>query len=262
MNKAIILGGSSAIGTELIERLSSKYSSILSTYNSRVPTNMPENVLLKHLDIATTNLKEFADTLQDDDEGWDLFVSCIGTQEPVGLFESVNVEQWVQGFNKNFTLQIELLLRLLPFRNRDGNATVVFFAGGGTNGATPYYSAYTLGKIGLIKCVELLDDEISDTKFVALGPGWMLSDIHNATIEAGPTIAGQNYFKTRYMLDNQSLMNTSNKVVDDIFFLISQPKHLVGGRNFSSVHDSFSEQTLQELYDANPNFYRLKRFMN
>ena len=38
---------------------------------------------------------------------------------------------------------------------------VIFFAGGGTNSANPYYSSYTLGKISLIKAVELLANEIN-----------------------------------------------------------------------------------------------------
>ena len=64
------------------------------------------------------------------------------------------------------------------------------------------------------------------------------------------------------MLTNPELCNPIEKVIDDIYKLIDLPKSLVGGRNFSSVHDSLDKNKLRSLYNKNVDFYKLRRNLN
>ena len=152
-------------------------------------------------------------------------------------------------------------MNALPNRNKKIIPTVIFFAGGGTNSATPSYSSYTIGKISMIKAVELLDHEFDDIKFTILGPGWVKTKIHQSTLETKHK-PHKNYNKTLKMLSNPKLCNPIEKVIDDIYKLIDLPKSLVGGRNFSSVHDSLDKDKLKSLYKKNVDFYKLRRNLN
>ena len=259
--KAIILSASSDIGIELIKSLKKKGFEVFGTYNTNYPnTNFinPKNLL--KLDIADYDKEEYKNWIKNIGN-WDLFVSCIGTQDPVGYITKLEAKDWVKGVTNNSVHQIGALMNALKFRNKKNISNVIFFAGGGTNSATPAYSAQTLGKISLIKAVELLNDEIEDVKFVILGPGWVKTKIHNSTIDAKDK-AGKNYEKTISMLKYEKNLNPIKKVIDDLYKLIELPKHLVSGRNFSSVHDDLNLDNLERLYKKNKDFYKLRRNLN
>ena len=258
--KAIILSISSEIGGSLANKLVQKGYEVYGTYNKSTPNlDLSSKNLLK-LDIKDYNSKKYLDWVESIGE-WNLFISCIGSQEPIGKFSSINVEEWVEGIAENSTYQIAALLNALKFRAKEIESNVIFYAGGGTNSATPFYSAQTLGKISLIKATELLDEEIKDVKFTILGPGWVKTKIHNSTIKA-KLKAGINYEKTIHMLNSPKKLNSIEKVVDDTLKLINLPRDLVSGRNFSSVHDDISKKNLERLKNLDINFYKLRRNLN
>jgi NAD(P)-dependent dehydrogenase (short-subunit alcohol dehydrogenase family) len=134
------------------------------------------------------------------------------------------------------------------------------FAGGGTNSAVSHYSAYTISKIASIKMIELLDYEIADCKFSIIGPGWVESKIHNATIKAGSR-AGTNYDKTLHMRGSK-LMSPVQFVIEACNWVIEKPKEISSGRNFSAVFDDFSSNELETVLSENVDFFKLRRYGN
>ena len=147
-------------------------------------------------------------------------------------------------------------------RNMDNTLgpCVLFFAGGGTNAATANYSAYTISKIALIKMCELLDAEIPDVRFTIVGPGWVRTKIHQATLEAGER-AGDNYEKTNFLLNNDE--STPMKyVLDCCDWLINSPREVVSGRNFSTVFDKWDTKELSEKLMSDSDMYKLRRYGN
>ena len=221
--------------------------------------NIPDKNLFK-LDIKDFNSEEYKFWLNSVGD-WDLFVSCIGTLEPIGKFIDVELSKWVEAVSENSTYQIAALINAIKIRSSNKTGNVILFAGGGTNSPNPNYSSYTLGKICLIKAVELLDNEINHLKFTILGSGWVKTKIHKETIEAREN-AGTNFEKTIEMINNPNKSNSMGKVIKDIFEIISLPKEYVGGRNFSSVHDKLTIENLKNLKNANEDFYKLRRNLN
>ena len=170
--KVIILSISSDIGSDLAEHFIKKRYEVYGTYNTKLPNlKIPKKNIFK-MNIESFDSEEYKSWLSSIGE-WDIFISCIGTLKPVGKFIKIDLNYWVKSVAENSTFQIAALVNALKFRNQKKLPTVIFFAGGGTNSANDYYSAYTLGKISLIKAVELLDHEIKDTKCAILGPGWV-----------------------------------------------------------------------------------------
>lgn len=194
---------------------------------------------------------------------WDVLCIAPATLEPVGEFIKTRFEEWENSISLNFISQMRIIYNLIPSRRKDSDngPIVLLFAGGGTNNATKYYSAYTVSKIAQIKMTELLDAEIPDTRFSIIGPGWVKTKIHEATIKAGEINAGENYQKT---LDIINKNNDSNldKVVECCNWVISSSRDIVGGRNFSLVNDQWGTDMLNEKLKKDLNLYKLRRFGN
>lgn len=191
---------------------------------------------------------------------WDVLVLAAGTIEPIGPFLECAFDEWSASTQVNFIGQMHTLRELLPVRRRGGAPLVLFFAGGGTNGATVNYSAYTLAKIALIKAVELLAAEIADCRFSIVGPGWVNTKIHQATLAAGHS-AGDAYRRTHDRLAANDWV-PMERVVECCNWLVRAPADVINGRNFSTAADAWGDARLDELLRSDPDMYKLRRAGN
>jgi NAD(P)-dependent dehydrogenase (short-subunit alcohol dehydrogenase family) len=264
--KALIISISSDIGHALAKRWRERGMEIGGTYrttSSLVDDLNKSGVKTLHCDMHDdVSVKSACAQLRLAFPQWDYLVLCPGTLEPVGAFEEGDFVQWEKSVDVNFTRQMQFVHELLPLRNKAGKypPVVLFFAGGGTNNATVNYSAYTISKIALIKMCELLDAEIPDTNFVIVGPGWVKTKIHQATVKAGSK-AGENYQKTINKLAYDEC-TPMEKVLDCCDWLIQADRKLVSGRNFSVAFDQWGSDSLKKELLEDPNMYKLRRHGN
>jgi NAD(P)-dependent dehydrogenase (short-subunit alcohol dehydrogenase family) len=191
---------------------------------------------------------------------WDVLVLAAGSIEPIGPFLQCDFDEWSTSMQVNFTGQMHALRELLPARRRGGAPLALLFAGGGTNNATVNYSAYTLAKIALIKAVELLAAEIRDCRFSIVGPGWVNTKIHQATLSAGER-AGDAYRRTRDKLTRNDWVPIE-RVVECCNWLVQAPGEVISGRNFSTAGDAWGDARLDELLRNDPDMYKLRRAGN
>jgi NAD(P)-dependent dehydrogenase (short-subunit alcohol dehydrogenase family) len=261
--KCVIISISSDIGFDMALDWLDKGWRLYGTYRTwtdRLKTLSDKGVELSKLDLC--DLESIGQSTEKIFKWgkWDLLLSGVGAQAPVGNFSSCVFDEWAESVNVNFVEQLRLTHSLLETRNRTNpeGSKVLFFAGGGTNNATVNYSAYTISKIALIKMCELLDAEIEDTSFTIVGPGWVKTKIHEATLIAGDAIAGDNYKKTKQKLAGVDCTPMRN-VLDCINWLVCQPKEVISGRNFSVVFDKWGSQDLSDLLRKDSNLYKLRR---
>lgn len=264
---AIVFSASSDIGTAMCERWVAAGWRVAGTYrtdSAEVQALRDKGVSMVACDAAdAASVRDACAELRRLAPSWDVMVNGIGTQEPVGPFAKTAFDEWEASIGVNFTAQMRMIHELLPNRNT-GSANgpaVLLFAGGGTNNATVNYSAYTISKIALIKMCELLDAEVPDTRFFIVGPGWVKTKIHEATLVAGAELAGDNFEKTKEKLAGGELTPMSD-VLDSCDWLIGQPREVVGGRNFSTVFDEWGSADLAEALARDPNMYKLRRAGN
>ena len=235
------------------------------TWSEKLLNLQSRGVCLYPLDVASSkSCTELIENLPADYK-WDVLTIGVGDQKPVGAFADVNFEDWANSLNSNFVGQMEIIHKLLPMCNQNApNALVdplcILFAGGGTNGPVVNYSAYTISKIASIKMVELLDAEIQGVSFTIVGPGWVKTKIHDATLESSREMAGDNYEKTKEMLRGD-LCNPMERVVQCCDWLIQQNSLLVSGRNFSVVHDPWDRESIYSIVD-DPDIFKLRRHGN
>lgn len=263
---AIIISALSDIGSAMSRRWASRGWKVFGTYRTRtsvVDALNNQGFELVHcnlLDVAS--VREACSRLRALCPQWDVLVMCPGTQDPVGAFIDCDFDEWERSVRANFTSQMRIIHELLPSRrvNSSIEPCVLLFAGGGTNNATVNYSAYTISKIALIKMCELLDAEINDTRFIIVGPGWVKTKIHEATLRAGAR-AGANYDRTVKKLAGDEC-TPMEKVLECCDWLLNMPRRLVSGRNFSTVFDKWGTEELEKKLAENPDMYKLRRYGN
>ena len=184
---------------------------------------------------------------------WDLCICFIGRVSPVGLWYDVSDEEWEKSIESNLIAPVRLLRSV--WGQRKPGASVCFMAGSNPQMVMAGYSAYNAGKMALLKVCEQLDHESGDTKFFALGPGIVLTKIHNATLEAkwpNPKLQSA-------MQEGRSTPITS--IYACLKWCLRQSKSVVGGRNIcvSDSEDWESENELQRMLESNPSMFKLRR---
>ena len=214
------------------------------------------NLLQLSLDDAEA-LKHVGARLSD---SWDVLLLAAATLEPIGPFESIDIDAWAASVELNLVSQARAIHALLPTRRRDRSPIIILFAGAGVNDAPVNFSAELVGKLGLIKLCELLDAELPDARMVIIGPGWVDTKLHRQTLDAGQR-AGAALARTREKLNNGAFVQV-DRVLDCLDWAIDQPKSVVGGRNFSAAHDSWSDGRLADKLLETGDMYKLRRRLN
>jgi NAD(P)-dependent dehydrogenase (short-subunit alcohol dehydrogenase family) len=264
----IIISASSDIGAAMSERWLEQGWNVWGTHRTVTPAlRALEDAGLKsvYCDLASIkSVKAACSELIESCSEWDVLVLAPGTQEPVGNFETLAFDKWRESIQVNFTEQLGIVHALLSTRRTKGvevEPLVLFFAGGGTNNAVVKYSGYVISKVALIKMCEFLDAEIEDTRFSIVGPGWVKTKIHQATLDAGEKAAGKNFQETQRKLESDELTPMQD-VLDCCDWVIDSPRNVVSGRNFSVVYDRWRDERLADLLREYPDMYKLRRAGN
>ena len=266
-----IAGLTSDIGKYLCKRYLCDSCRIYGTYHSPLPKDMQEAIEASggwacYCDYGERgSIRHACTSLKEHDCTWDLFISAIGTLEPIGKFMDVDFDAWENSLHVNAVSQLRMLQGIFPDRNKE--AAVLFFAGGGTNNAFTNYSAYCISKILLIKMTELLSDENPDVTFLILGPGMIGTKIHQTTLEH-PEKAGNNYDKTVNYLSSEKddiLEGKLSRIYDFIEWMMhADYRKDLSGRNFAIEHDAWEncpEELICKLRD-DFDMYKLRRYRN
>jgi NAD(P)-dependent dehydrogenase (short-subunit alcohol dehydrogenase family) len=265
--KAVVLGASSDIGNALCMDWVAKNWAVWGTYRtmSQSVEKLQDQLRgLVHCVLDNvSSVDKASETLGQQLKNWDVVVLGPGLQEPIGLFDTCNFDEWTHSIEVNFINQLRFLHGIFPYRSQrpsSSGPTVIFFSGGGINSAPIRYSAYTVAKVAMVKMVELLAAEMPDIKFVIIGPGWVKTKIHNSVL-ASKENAGASYDRTIEKFKNNEFVPMS-KVVDCCNIMIAGDKAALTGRNISVEFDRWSEPQFVSFLNENSDIYKLRRFGN
>ncbi len=238
MPVAVVLGITADIGRGLAERLLRDGWDVIGLGRDLDRVDDLRGADLIPCDVSDpSEIAAAADQIKAAGREWDLFVSSVGTMEPIGPFFDLDFDQWERSVSINSTAQLRVLHAIWP--QRAGPVDIMLMAGGGTNNPFRNYSAYCVSKIMLIKMCELIDDEAPDANAFIIGPGFTRTRIHEETLRAGDA-AGSGLAKTQAFLEDAQ--GTS---LDDIYahmrWCMQAGRAAAGGRNFSTVHDPWRD---------------------
>lgn len=263
----LIIGIGSGIGFELAKRYLDDGYRVIGTYRTALEDDkvkMYDNLNLIYLDTSSkSSLKKFLQEYESLSASWDILISMPSLMLPVKKFFDVDFEEWEASVNVNLIDQFRVIHSLYEYRNKNIVADVIFFSSGGINNAVTEMSAYIASKIMALKLFEYLDAENSDINPFVVGPGWTKTKTHNHLIENLPSEHPKHIETMKFMESNEG--TDFQDIYDCINWLIKQGKELVGGRNFSVVHDPWKDDNgkrLIEQLQSNDGLYKLKRHGN
>lgn len=201
-----------------------------------------------------------AQRLDEADFRWDLFISAVGQLSPIGPFLDGDRDAWLASATLNGAAQLALLHAVAPYRRAAPLAKVAFLVGGAISRSFPNYSAYSLGKLQLVKFCELIHDEAPDLHAIAVGTGWVATKIHAQTLEAAAR-AGDNLERTRDFLARNEAGTSIAEIKGLMDWCFAQPRDVTGGRNFSVVHDPWRDggARLAQALSMDPDGFKLRR---
>jgi len=121
-------------------------------------------------------------------------VCAAGTLAPVGPVGTYAADAFRR------TLEVNLLGTLLAIQTclpalRASGGSIVTFSGGGATAPLPRFDAYAASKAAVVRLTENLSSELEreGVRINSVAPGFVATDIHRATLEAGPDLAGAAY---------------------------------------------------------------------
>ena len=189
---------------------------------------------------------------------WDVLISFIGSQDPIGPIGKLDPFEIIKGININFTYQFATVANLIKLRKKNSITKIIFFAGAGTNNAPKNYAIYITSKIALIKFTELIHSEYQDIVATIMGPGWVKTKIHNSTLKQKRELAPESFDETnRRFKDND--FNSMNLVTKCLKAIINEQTKAFAGNNISAQHDKWNDPEFLKKLELNDDIYKLRR---
>lgn len=223
MQTILIAGINSDIGTALGKRYLRDGWNVVGTYRTH-----KAELDCKQYEIDLSESCEFWSKYLPRDE-YDRYLSCVGDPSPLGPYLDYS-DSWDRSFEINGPAQLRLFREVSDLRKK--NAGVCFLSAGGVNSCPTNFSAYTLGKVFLVKACELIAAEEPDLNIFTYGPGWVNTKTHDLMInmlEDGPRKTQIEDFRK----SNNSFEEDINEIYKDLEILYSAPKEATSGRNFA-----------------------------
>ncbi len=258
----IILSVSSDIGNFLAKKYLEKGYFVIGTYRSE--KNLDEiknnpNTYLFRCDISNQKeTNDFINKLKQLNLKWDTFISAVGYPLPLKSFFDSDFLEWSNSVYVNSIAQLKILHKIYELRNKEDIPNVIFFSSGGINNAVINFSAYTIGKIILIKMCEYLDAENKDLNIFIIGPGWTKTKTHDMILNKLDE-RDERFEKTKEFMKCKE-----GTPLEDIFqcieYFCKQGKSVSSGRNIFVVHDHWkTNPELPEILKNNQDIFKLRR---
>jgi NAD(P)-dependent dehydrogenase (short-subunit alcohol dehydrogenase family) len=176
-------------------------------------------------------------------DGWLTGVVTAAAQlTPVGPLGSWAVEAFRSTLDVNVVGTLLAVKTSLDCLQAAGGA-VVTFSGGGATSPLARYDAYAASKAAVVRLSENLAVDLapSGVRVNSVAPGFVLSSIHQATVDAGPERAGREYHeRTRRAMEHDD-GDPPDLAAALVAFLLSEEAAGITGKLLSARWDPWED---------------------
>src|SRR5262249_44319625 len=175
---------------------------------------------------------------------------------------SADSDRWWRTLEVNLKGAYLTIHRMLPLLAKGAQPRVITFAGGGAFSPFPNYSAYACSKTAIVRLTECLAAELapSNIRVNAIAPGFVPTDMHQATLRAGEERAGRLQFqRTKAILSQQG--PSMENLVSCVRAMLSPSMDELTGKTISSNFDPWQTGTFREFLPdiVRSDLYTLRR---
>jgi NAD(P)-dependent dehydrogenase (short-subunit alcohol dehydrogenase family) len=270
-NKTILItGGSAGIGFETAKQCVTDGATVIIA--AREKKNL-ENALAQlksisnkehqwySLDVSRyQNVQKFAQWCKERIPSINGLVNCAGIYGPIGKFDMVNIDKFVEAIQTNFLGTVYLCHEFIPLLKSSTKKKIVNFSGGGAATPFPNYSAYATSKIAIVRFTENLAIELADDEFDinCVAPGFVLTRLHQQTLDAGPIAATEAFFNsTKKQLASGGVPPA--KAAELTAFLLSEQSDGISGKFLSAPYDPWQDLEFQKRLRLEKDIATLRR---
>jgi NAD(P)-dependent dehydrogenase (short-subunit alcohol dehydrogenase family) len=252
----VVTGASSGIGAALTKALIAD-GHRLSVCARRVErlaalTGGGRDAAFRKVDVADERqVLDFAADVERVAGGVDALICCAGAYGPIGPVSEVDSSEWLQALQANLFGTFLSVRAFLPLLSKRRRARIITFSGGGAFNPLPNYSAYAVAKAGIVRLTETLADELKPTGIAVNGvaPGFVRTEIHDATLAAGPELAGEAFYEMTQAKLREGAV-PMEVPVSCVRFLLSDAADGLTGKTLSASFDPWSEVAFTENIEA------------
>jgi NAD(P)-dependent dehydrogenase (short-subunit alcohol dehydrogenase family) len=262
--RILITGGSRGIGREIARLLAELGASVIVAARSRADVERCVEELghRDHRALAIDVGDEHAWHEASESgvlDGVDGLVTAAAALAPVGPIDSYAAEEFWQ------TMRVNVLGTLLAVKAcigslQAGSGAVVTFSGGGATSPLPRYDSYATSKAAVVRLSENLGQELIErgVRVNCVSPGFVATEIHAATLAAGPELAGEAYFAdTERQIDGGG--TSAREAAELTAFLLSTAANGIAGRLISARWDPWRDPAFQQRLRDDPALATLRR---
>ncbi|HLQ22937.1 MAG TPA: SDR family oxidoreductase [Gemmatimonadales bacterium] len=180
----------------------------------------------------------------------------------IGPVTEVDPETWLETVRTNLFgtfLTVRLGCRRMIASGRGG--AIVCFSGGGASGPFPNYTAYAVGKVGVVRFVETVAQEVAAHRIRVncVAPGFVPTRMHDATLQAGAA-AGAAYLK-RTEEELRSGGVPAERAAGTVRFLLSEEAAAITGKLVAAVHDDWASWPSRAHQIVGSDLFTLRRIV-
>lgn len=190
----------------------------------------------------------------------DILINNASLFGPIGNFDSVSFEEWLETINVNYVGTARITKALLPFLKMSRNAKIINIVGGGASIPYGCLSGYATSKVALIRFTEELALELRkyEIDVNALAPGPLRTRFIDKMLEAGRSVLGDKLFQAILEID-QSGGTPLSIPVTACLTLVSGRFNGLSGKMLSARYDDFEDIFSRKSEIENSDLYTLRR---
>jgi NAD(P)-dependent dehydrogenase (short-subunit alcohol dehydrogenase family) len=187
-------------------------------------------------------------------------VTAAASLTPIGPIGSWDVEEFRRTVDVNLVGTLLAVESSIPSL-RSSRGSVVAFSGGGATGPFPRYDAYAASKVAVVRLAENLAAELRSqgVRVNCVAPGFVLTDMHQATLTAGAEQAGREYFDRTARALASGGGDPPELAVGLVSFLLSRASEPITGKLISARWDRWQDESFQTRLAEEADFATLRR---
>lgn len=266
----IITGGSVGIGFTIAKKCAGEGAEIIivARNKNRLEKSMSQLKKIsnkKHrfypLDVSDPSaVYNFADWVRNKDLEISGLVNCAGVYGPIGKTTEVDMGDFTDTIKINLLGTFYMCKTIGPCLESAYRKKIVNFSGGGAASPFPNYTAYATSKAAIVRFTENISIELAGDNFDVncIAPGFVVTRLHQDTIEAGPNKAGKTFYEsTKKQIESGGI--PPEKAADLTLFLLSQESDGITGKFISAPWDPWQNNTFQNRLRKEKDFSTLRR---